>query len=71
MLKEWIDAQHGVGEEHQYQFYRCRGCGRLMNWKRIRAGGCDCRRAFPPRSIAPTRLSLVDKFCVLVLPWTV
>jgi hypothetical protein len=68
VLKRWLDYWHGIGEEHQYQFYRCEGCGRLVTHKKIKAGGCACLRSFKVR---PAQLSLVEKARCLVMPWTV
>jgi len=64
----WLDYWFSNGEEHQYRFYRCEGCGRLVTWKVIRRGGCDCMRG---RNLRPARLSFWDKFRALFLPWTI
>jgi hypothetical protein len=68
MLKEWLDYWHGNGEEHQYRYYRCEGCGHIVTHNRIKEGGCICYRSFKVR---PAQLSLLEKVQCLVLPWTV
>lgn len=64
----WLRAWHGVGEAHQYQFYRCHACRRLVTWNVIRSGGCACHES---SKISPTKLGLLTKARVLYLPWTV
>lgn len=66
-LRKWITYWHGEGEPHQADAYRCGGCGRLITWKLIRAGGvCICGAA----EMRPTNLSLMEKLRFIFLPWT-
>ena len=67
-VRRWLDYCYGAGEAHQYQFYRCEGCGRLVVWKQIRTGGCGC--GLSPR-VRPAHLTIRDKLRVLFLPFTV
>lgn len=66
--RAWIRYWHGLGEPHQFEFYRCKGCRRVISWKRIRSGGCDCDGS---RHLTPARLSAFEKARILVLPWTI
>ena len=68
LVRRYLNYWHGEGAPHQYQFYRCLGCHRLVNWKRIRAGGCDCDLG---NKIKPAKLSWVEKGRILLLPWTI
>jgi hypothetical protein len=67
MLSAWLDWWYGSGDEHQYRFYRCRDCRRLVTWKRIRAGGCVCNCTY----VRPAYLEFWEKVRLLVMPWTV
>ncbi len=69
VMKPWIQYWHGLGSETQYEFYRCKGCHRLINWKVIRKGGCPCDLGH--QMVPALRLSLWEKTKILLLPWMV
>ena len=66
--RRWLAYWHGEGEAHQYQFYRCHGCRRMVTYHIIRSGGCRC---FESAKVSPTKLSVVDKVRLLYVPWSV
>ena len=68
ILKKWLIKWHGEGEEHQVQYYRCRGCLKLVTWNKIRSGGCECGLS---KNLSPAVMKFKDKMRVLCLPWTV
>lgn len=69
LLRPYMEWMHGrKTAAHQFDFYRCRGCRRLLNWKRLRTGGCDCDG---DRRLSPARLTVMEKLRVLVAPWTI
>lgn len=63
----YLDYWHGYGDEHQYRYYRCEGCDRLITHKRIRTGGCGCGRSVKLR---PAVLSRRDMARCLFAPWS-
>ena len=63
----WLAWWHGEGEPHQYQFYRCHECRKLVTHFHIETGGCRCKAY----KISPARLSRTDKVLALFAPWTV
>lgn len=63
-----LDYWHGIGEAHQYRYYRCVGCRQLITHKRIHKGGCGCGLS---NEVRPAVLTLSDKARCLFLPWTV
>lgn len=68
-LAPWIRYWHGLGSPDQYEFYRCQGCGALLNWKTIKKGGCTCNRG---NRMRPAHvLTVWEKLKILLLPWTV
>lgn len=68
-LKPWIRYWHGLGESTQWEFYRCKGCRSLVNWHRIRQGGCPCDLGH--QVVSALRLTFWEKTRILVFPWTV
>jgi hypothetical protein len=64
----WLAYWHGEGEAHQYQFYRCHACRRLVTYHIIRSGGCTCHES---SKISPTKLGLLSKARLLYVPWSV
>lgn len=64
----WLVWWHGAGEVHQYQFYRCHACRRLVTFHIIRSGGCACLES---SKISPTKLGWLTKARILYAPWTV
>lgn len=67
--KPLIEQWYGVGEDHQYEFYRCKGCQQLITWKMIRRGGCPCdlgHQMVPVRSF-----TFWEKVKILCCPWLV
>ena len=67
-LGRWLNWWHGVGEDWQYQFYRCHECRKIVTHNAIRSGGCPCRGSI---KVSPAKLTGAEKFRLLVLPWTV
>lgn len=65
--QRYLAYWHGCGEPHQYLFYRCDGCHRLVSWKVIRQGGCRCET----NKLRPARLSWGEMVRCLCLPWSV
>lgn len=66
LARTWLDRHHGLTREaHQYDFYRCLGCRRVVTWRRIKAGGCGCGSA----RISPAILTRLEKVRLLCLPW--
>ena len=63
----WMTYWHGEGAPHQYRYHRCKGCHKLLTWKVIRKGGCDC---LIDKHIVPAKLSFAEKFRILVMPWS-
>jgi hypothetical protein len=68
LAHRWFTYWHGEGAPHQYRYYRCKGCAALITWNTIRKGGCECDLE---KKLVPAKLSLVEKFKILVLPWMV
>ena len=64
----WLVYWHGQGEAHQYQFYRCYVCRRVVTHRHIVTGGCPCQGSV---KISPAKLSARDKARLIYLPWTV
>lgn len=70
-LAEWWFNKHywtGRRASHQYDWYRCGSCTRIVTWKHIlQDGGCPCgsSRVFPTNPVG------MEKFQLLFLPWTV
>ena len=69
-VKRWLDYLHGTAPDpaRQVQFHRCEGCHAIVTWHQIRDGGCPCAMSSRVRA---TRLSVVEKFRLLFLPWTI
>ena len=69
-VKRWLAYCHGEAPDpvRQVQFHRCEGCHGIVTWHQIRDGGCACAMSSRVRA---TRLSLFEKFRLLVLPWTI
>lgn len=66
LLRRWLVWWHGAGEPHQYEFYRCDACRRVVTWRRIRQGGCVCRES---SKIRPAILTFGEKARLLLTPW--
>lgn len=66
--RRWLVWWHGEGEAHQYQFYRCHGCRRIVTHFHVRTGGCRCGESI---KVSPARLTWHEKARLLYLPWTV
>jgi len=66
-IRAWFVKNHGEGDERQHDFYRCDSCAKLITWKTIRKGGCQCGGF----KIKPTNPSFVEKIKIMVLPWTI
>ena len=65
-LRRWFVHNHGEGEAHQADVYRCYNCGRLHTWKHIRSANLCCAGRLIP--VNPTTW---EKVKLLVLPWMV
>jgi hypothetical protein len=66
-LEPWLYWWHGrPAEDHQFLYYRCRGCRRLVSWHGIRKGGCPCK--LDPR-LAPVGMTLRLMLRVVLVPW--
>lgn len=65
-LARWLVYWHGRGEDHQYAYYRCCGCQRVVSWFGIWKGGCPCNTS---NRLAPARLSLWERVRLVVLPF--
>jgi hypothetical protein len=66
VFKRWLAYWFGAGDDHQYQFYRCTLCQRIVTWRQIRQGGCKCMSS----RVRPAELTLMEKGRALLLPWT-
>ena len=66
--RRWLRAWHGTGDVHQYEFFRCQGCRRLVTFHHISTGGCACRES---SKVSPAALRWGDKTRLLYLPWMV
>jgi hypothetical protein len=64
-LVRWMTYWHGRGEAHQFDYYRCRGCHKLVTWQHIRTGGCACGRS---NQISPAMLTWWEKCRLVLLP---
>ena len=64
----WIRYWHGEGEPHQYQFYRCHGCRKIVTHRHIATGGCACHESI---KISPANLRRGEKLRLLFWPWSV
>ena len=64
----YLDYWHGKGEDHQYHYYRCDGCRKLVTWKMIAEGGCPCGLS---NRLRPAVIRLRDKVKLLLFPFTV
>lgn len=68
LFRPYMEWWHGQrGSPHQHDFYRCAGCRRLLNWKAIRKGGCDCDGS---KRLHPARLSTWEMVKIMVFPWS-
>lgn len=70
MIENWLRAKfvklHGEGEANQADFYRCRSCGKLVTWNKIRNADLCCSGQVVP--VNPTSL---EKIKLFLLPWTI
>ena len=66
MIEKWLQYWHGVGEEHQHDYYRCHGCRRVVTWTAIKHGGCDCGIS---TKLSPARLRRREKVLLVLWPW--
>ena len=67
LLWRYLRWLHGGGAMHQYLFYRCRYCQRIVSHRAIAKGGCLCGN----NEVIPAALRLRDKFKALFLPWLI
>lgn len=67
-LGAYLVYWHGIGEPHQYQFYRCHGCRKIVTHRHIVTGGCPCHESI---KISPAKVRTGEKIRLLLLPWTV
>lgn len=68
LVRPWLEWWHGKKDApHQHEYYRCRGCRRIVTWNMIHKGGCDCDTA---RELVPAKLTFMEEWRVLVMPWT-
>lgn len=65
-LEAYLAGWHGRGEAHQYSYYRCLGCRRLVSWNQIRRGGCDCGMS---NKLSPTNVRWWETAQLLLTPW--
>lgn len=65
LLRKWFVYNHGEGEIHQADLYRCHICKALITFNMIRKGGCQ--KCFG--KLSPTRPSFREAFQLLVMPW--
>lgn len=68
MADKWLTRFHGNGDAHQFRYYRCDGCRKLVTWNKIKSGGCGCGGS---RNIRPAVMSITDKLRCLFMPWSV
>lgn len=66
ILLAYLTRWHGRGADEQADYYRCRGCLRIVTWHAIRKGGCPCGIS---NKLSPARLSLWEKARLLMAPW--
>ena len=63
---EWVHGKKA--DVHQWDFYRCVGCRRLVNWKKIKTGGCDCDTG---NKLKPAKITFWEKVKILIFPWSI
>lgn len=69
ILRPYMEWMHGKKmAEHQWDFMRCVGCRRLVNWKRIKSGGCDCDTG---NKLKPAKITFWEKVKILIFPWSI
>lgn len=70
-LIRWCLWWHGEGAAHQPDYYVCHGCGKLVSHNGIRKGGCPCKQGLGQQKLSPARMSVWQKWQIVVCPWTV
>jgi hypothetical protein len=65
-LLAWLTRWHGRGEAHQFDYFRCHGCRRIVTHQAIRKGGCPCDLS---NKLSPARLRWWEKVRLVVAPW--
>jgi hypothetical protein len=65
VLVQWMLYWHGRGEAHQQDYYRCRGCRKLVTWRHIRTGGCACGTS---NQVSPALLTRWEKVRLILFP---
>ena len=65
-----IKRIYGDYELHQFPFYRCRGCGKVITWRAIRkslsGGVCNCGTT----KMSPTNLTFLEELRILFFHWS-
>lgn len=64
-LVRWTTYWHGRGAGHQHDYYRCRGCQKIVTWQHIRTGGCACGVS---NKLSPAALTWWEKLRLVLLP---
>lgn len=67
-LTKWLDWWHPPGDAHQWRYYRCEGCHRLVTWNQIKQGGCRCMTS---NRLRPAQLTVWEKARCLIAPWSI
>jgi hypothetical protein len=66
-ILRWMAYWHGVpAEPHQWNYYRCRGCQRVLSWSGLRKGGCRCQTS---TQFSPAILSWWEECRMILLPF--
>lgn len=71
LLLRWLTYWHGVGDVHQYRYYRCQGCRRIVTHKAIAQGGCICGLSTRLSPYHPPQMRWWTVLRLLVFPWSV
>ena len=69
LLRRWLHYWHGCGTEGQWDYYRCRGCRRLVSWNAIKKGGCDCGLSNELVPTGPPTLGRWRVLGLILFPW--
>jgi hypothetical protein len=66
-IEAYLARWHGRGDTHQYEYYRCLGCRRIVTWRQISRGGCDCQLS---NKLVPANVRWWELARMLVAPWS-
>lgn len=67
LLRKRLQRWHGQPDAaHQFDYYRCHGCHRLVTWTAIKKGGCMCGMS---NQLSPANLSWRERLLLPLFPW--